>query len=172
MFPVLLFIIFVRLCTGLKHRADSQALDFSDANFFDVGFDLDINEAIEPSGHIDSFLQRVDRDDKSKGLHEFTPIQNTIGQSQTQYYSFNVNTSSGLGEYYEFLIFLTGNICSQPLNVKENETSLAVYYSFNLSMFSNFEIGQMVLYENGYFQALADVPVAANSVMIWCCISL
>lgn len=162
MFPVLLFIIFVRLCTGLKQRADPQALDFSNANFFDVGFDLDINEAIEPSDHLDSFLQRVDRGDKSKGLHEFTPIQNTIGQSQTQYYSFNVNTSSGLGEYYEFLIFLTGNICDQPLNVQENETSLAVYYSFNLSMFSNFEIGQMVLYKNGYFQALADVPVSAN----------
>lgn len=135
---------------------------------FDIGFGLDIDEAIDPAANSDPLLRRLHYDaldDRSKGLHEFTPIQNTIGQSQTQYYSFNVNTSSGLGEYYEFLIFLTGNICSQPDNMEANDTLLAVYYSFNLSMFSNFEIGQMVLYENGYFQALADVPVTPNSVL-------
>lgn len=165
MFPLFL-LIFARICLGLKNPTESAAVDFSDAYSFDLGFGLDIDEPINAQGHQEALLRRLykdDSDDKSKGLHEFTPIQNTIGQSQTQYYSFNVNTSSGLGEYYEFLIFLTGNICSQPLNIKLNDTGLAVYYSFNLTMFSNFEIGQMVLYKNGYFQALADVPVSSNS---------
>lgn len=101
--------------------------------------------------------------DSSKGLQEFTPIRNTIVQSQTQYYSFSVNTSAGIGSYYEFLIFLSGNICDQPDNVLANETSLAVYWSFNLLMFSNMELGQMMLFESGYFQALADVPTTEEN---------
>ncbi|CAK9441654.1 uncharacterized protein LODBEIA_P55220 [Lodderomyces beijingensis] len=95
----------------------------------------------------------------SEGLQEFTPIRDTILQSQVKYYSFSVNTQSGLGEFYELLIFLTGNICTQPNNVHPNETSIAVYYSFNSTMFANNEVGQMKLFENGYFQALADLPI-------------
>lgn len=101
--------------------------------------------------------------DSSEGLSEFTPIRATIAQSQTQYYSFNVNTSTGVGQYYEFLIFLTGNICSQPSNIAANDTSLAVYYSFNSSMFQNLGLGQMELFKNGYFQALADIPITKQN---------
>ncbi|KAI5960012.1 MID1 [Candida theae] len=87
----------------------------------------------------------------------------TILQSEVKYYSFNVNTSTGLGEYYEFLIFLSGNICTQPDNVGIDNTSLAVYYSFNSTMFQNNEVGQMQLFEDGYFQALADLPIDPNT---------
>lgn len=96
-------------------------------------------------------------------LNEFTPISNEIKQSETQFYSFGVNTSSGIGEYYEFLIFLTGNICLQP-SVLPNNASLTVYYSFNSTMFQNMEIAEMVHFENGYFQALTDVPINLNAV--------
>ncbi|CUM65909.1 uncharacterized protein PRCAT00003561001 [Priceomyces carsonii] len=127
------------------------------ASFFDTGFDLDIDEPI-------NLLENNERrKDKSEGLQEFTPIRNSIGQSETQYYSFSVNTTSGLGLYYQFLIFLTGNICSQPANVNASDPSLAVYYSFNASMFQNFEISHMELFKNGYFQALADVPISESS---------
>lgn len=118
---------------------------------------IDIDEPVNLGMGIS--LPSLEQRDKSEGLQEFTPIKSTIGQSETQFFSFNVNTSSGVGEYYEFLIFLTGNICSQPSNVNANDTSLAVYYSFNSSMFQNFELGQMQLFHNGYFQALADVPI-------------
>lgn len=98
--------------------------------------------------------------DDSKGLQEFTPILNVIVQSQTQYYSFNVNSSTGLGEYYEYLVFLTGNICSQDSNTAASANkSLTVYYSFNSSMFQNLELGQMGHFESGYFQALTDVAI-------------
>lgn len=103
------------------------------------------------------------RKTSSEGLQEFTPIIDTIVQSEVKYYSFNVNTSTGLGEYYEFLIFLTGNICTQPDNVDVDDTSLAVYYSFNSTMFQNNEVGQMELFEDGYFQALADLPIYPTS---------
>ena len=103
------------------------------------------------------------KDASSEGLQEFTPIRDTILQSQVNYYSFSVNSSSGLGEYYELLIFLSGNICTQPDNVEVNETSLAVYYSFNSTMFQNNEVGEMELFENGYFQALADLPIEPTS---------
>nr|WOG36198.1 uncharacterized protein [Candida metapsilosis] len=99
------------------------------------------------------------RKTSSEGLQEFTPIIDTIVQSEVKYYSFNVNTSTGLGEYYEFLIFLSGNICTQPDNVDEDDTSLAVYYSFNSTMFQNNEVGDMELFDDGYFQALADLPI-------------
>ncbi|KAG2734331.1 hypothetical protein G9P44_002337 [Scheffersomyces stipitis] len=99
----------------------------------------------------------------SHGLHEFTPISDTIVQSDTKYYSFSVNTTSGLGEFYELLIFITGNICTQPSNVGANQTSLAVYYSFNSSIFTNIEYSTMVLFENGYVQSLADVAVNSNN---------
>ncbi|KAI5956577.1 MID1 [Candida jiufengensis] len=99
------------------------------------------------------------RKTSSEGLQEFTPIIDTILQSEVKYYSFSVNTSSGLGEFYELLIFLSGNICTQPDNLPENQTSLAVYYSFNSTMFTNNEVGQMKLFKYGYFQALADLPI-------------
>lgn len=121
---------------------------------YDVGFDLDIEE---PAAAVQLLGLR---NDKLKGLLEFTPIRNTIGQSEYQYYSFSVNTSSGLGEYYQFLIFLTGNICEQPESIEANETSLYVYFSFNSSMFQNFELGQLGTFKNGYFQGLADVPIS------------
>lgn len=150
------FQIIVLLVSFLQAQATNQDLE-------DLGIDL--NEPIDVEfgfpNHLDPFVIR--RADESEGLQEFTPIKATIGQSETQYYSFSVNTSSGLGEYYEFLIFLTGNICSQPDNIQSNETSLAVYYSFNSSMFDNFEFGQMELFKNGYFQALADVPIKKDT---------
>ena len=45
------------------------------------------------------------RGQSSEGLQEFTPIRDTIIQSETKYYSFSVNTQSGLGDFYELLIF-------------------------------------------------------------------
>ncbi|CAI5760027.1 unnamed protein product [Candida verbasci] len=98
----------------------------------------------------------------SEGLQEFTPIRDTILQSEVKYYSFSVNTTSGVGEFYELLIFLSGNICNQPDNLDFNDTSLAVYYSFNYTMFQDNEVGQMELFTNGYFQALADLPINPN----------
>lgn len=144
---------------------------FAFAEFFDTGFNLDIDEPNDPfhdeygltgDRREDHSSSRPPNIDKSKGLLEFTPIRNQIGQSETQHYSFSVNTSSGLGEYYEFLIFLTGNICSQPDNLKVDDQGLAVYYSFNSTMFDNLEVSQMSLFKNGYFQALADVPISKN----------
>lgn len=125
-----------------------------------VGFDLDIDEPYEAGFDQKPFAlsQRAG----SKGLLDFTPISNIISQSEIQYYSFNVNTSTGVGEYYEFLIFLTGNLCSQPDNLDNDDPSLTVYYSFNATMFQNNEIGQMGHFKNGYFQALADVPSSDN----------
>lgn len=95
----------------------------------------------------------------SKGLRDFAPIKNTITQSDTQYYSFAVNTTIGLGAYYQLLIFLTGNICQQPNNIQQSDPGIAVYYSFNSSMVDDLSFAKMVLFEGGYFQGLADVPV-------------
>lgn len=105
-------------------------------------------------------LEVIGERDSSKGLHEFTPILNSIVQSELQYYSFNVNSSTGLGEYYQYLVFITGNICSQNRNqdASANKT-LSVYYSFNALMFQNLALGQMSSFENGYLQALTDVAI-------------
>ncbi|CAD1813175.1 Stretch-activated Ca2+-permeable channel component family protein [Candida parapsilosis] len=119
---------------------------------------LHFNSSQEPI-QVKHYSQSDKRKTSSEGLQEFTPIIDTIAQSEVKYYSFNVNTTTGLGEYYEFLIFLTGNICTQPDNVDVNDTSLAVYYSFNSTMFQNNEVGEMELFEDGYFQALADLPI-------------
>lgn len=121
-----------------------------------VGFDSGSNKLADTFDIDDSdiFLAH-----NSTGLQEFEPIRNTIIQSETQYYSFRINTTDGLGHYYEFLIFLSGNICSQPDNVYDNQTNIAVYYSFNASMFQDFSLGQMKLFQNGYFQALAEAPL-------------
>ncbi|EMG46417.1 Stretch-activated cation channel, putative [Candida maltosa Xu316] len=100
-----------------------------------------------------------DNNGEGEGLQEFTPIIDTILQSEVKYYSFSVNTQSGVGDFYQLLIFLSGNICNQPQGLIENSTSLAVYYSFNASMFENNEIGEMRLFENGFFQAIANLPV-------------
>lgn len=119
-------------------------------------FDLD-EEYEEPE------LVKYSSSSSSEGLQEFTPIRNKITQSALQQYSFSVNTSTGLGEYYEYLIFLTGNICAEPEDREASANqSLTVYYSFNASMFDDYELGTMVQFENGYFQALADVPASSG----------
>lgn len=123
---------------------------------YKYGFNLDIDQPAEQKGY-----QR----DPSKGLQEFTPIANTISEGQTQYYSFSVNTSTGLGEYYEFLIFIAGNICLQPDNLKIGDPSLTVYYSFNALMTTDLLNLQMVHFKNGYFQALADAPISEDKSM-------
>lgn len=120
---------------------------------YKYGFDLDIDEPTPQDGY---------ERDLSKGLQEFTPITNTISEGQTQYYSFSVNTSTGLGEYYQFLIFIAGNICSQPENLQPGDPSLTVYYSFNSLMTTDILNLQMVHFENGYFQALADAPISED----------
>lgn len=135
-------------------------VEIIEVDTFDLGVDLD--QPIDDNWNYfneDGKHPLNPRDDDSKGLQEFTPIRNKIGQSQTQFYSFSVDTSSGLGEYYEFLIFLTGNICSQPDNIKTNDSGLTVYYSFDPKMFNNFALGDLASFQNGYFQALADVPL-------------
>lgn len=124
--------------------------------------------------HKDSIYNYNTKDSQS-GLEEFTPIKSTITQSQTQYYSFNVNTTQGLGDYYELLIFITGNICTQPDNLAEQNggsgagadgsyngsaPSLAVYYSFDADMFGDLSLGKLAQFQYGYFQALAEVPIA------------
>lgn len=149
---VLLFWLFLLGAVYGDRTPDVQQV----TEVMNIGFDLDIDQPYDAVvGQQPLILhQRAG----SKGLQDFTPISNLITQSQIQYYSFNVNTSTGVGEYYEFLIFLTGNICSQPDNVGAEDPSLTVYYSFNSTMFQNNEIGQMGHFKNGYFQALADVP--------------
>ncbi|WEJ96780.1 stretch-activated cation channel mid1 [Yamadazyma tenuis] len=145
----------VSLLSGVIARVDA---------WVDLG--IDINQPMEAGDNFfDDFVSdpfRAKRKDGSEGLEEFTPISATIGQSEIQYFSFNVNTSSGIGSYYEYLIFITGNICSQPANLTEDDPSLTVYYSFNGSMFQNLELGDMDYFSSGYFQALADVPATSN----------
>lgn len=111
-------------------------------------------------------IQRPPLNDKSlNGLHEFMPVGNTIGQSEFQYFQFNINTTSGLGKGYELLIFISGSLCSEPDDLKANNyDSLTVYYSFNSSMFQNREIGEMLSFQNGYVQALADLAVSMSDI--------
>ncbi|GEQ67184.1 hypothetical protein JCM33374_g848 [Metschnikowia sp. JCM 33374] len=104
----------------------------------------------------------------SSGLTEYLPIRNSIGQSGIQFYSFNVNSSTGLGEYFEYLVFVTGNICSQPANLNaSNNNNLIVYYSFNSSILNSLENSQMVSFKHGYVQALAEVSVATTSSVLY-----
>lgn len=97
-------------------------------------------------------------------LDDYAPVTHTITQSESQQFVFNVNTTSGIGSAYELLIFLTGNICQQPddLAASAND-SLTVYYSFNSLMFDDLELSQMVQFENGYFQGLAEVPTTGGT---------
>lgn len=123
--------------------------------------------AAQPGSEVTA-VQRLAPRDGLKGLSDFQPIHNTITQSEYQYYSFTVNTSTGIGEYYEYLVFITGNICLQPSDLSASgNDSLTVYYSFNSLMFSDMEISTMVHFENGYFQALGEVDTAAAELTLY-----
>ncbi|OBA19193.1 hypothetical protein METBIDRAFT_33405 [Metschnikowia bicuspidata var. bicuspidata NRRL YB-4993] len=107
-------------------------------------------------------------EDDSEGLTEYAPIHSSILQSEIQYYSFSVNSSTGLGEYYEYLVFMTGNICLQPDNLNSSDNdSLVVYYSFNSLILTNLEDSLMGKFEYGYFQALAEVSVSSTSSVLY-----
>lgn len=113
----------------------------------------------------DAFESKLDA---SKGLEEFTPIRNQITQSEIQYYLFSVNALTGLGVSYEYLVFITGNICLQPADeAADANQTLTVYYLFNLLMFQDIEASQMVLFDGGYFSALADLSVTALQTILY-----
>lgn len=127
-------------------------------------FDTGLNDLLSDDFLYDSPVPRdLLFNNNSTGLQEFQPIKNTIVQSETQYYSFRVDSQETLGSYYQLLIFLTGNICNEPDNMNIDDTSIAVYYSFNGEMFENLEFGQKSLFENGYFQTLVEVPADLNA---------
>ncbi|CAH2354932.1 stretch-activated cation channel Mid1p [[Candida] railenensis] len=87
-------------------------------------------------------------------MSEYIPYFGSITQSSTQYFQFLVNTSSGVGSNYEFLIFLSGNIGQQPNNT---EDSLTFYHTFNASMLnSTFDDNFATLnsFQDGYFEAI------------------
>lgn len=108
-----------------------------------------------------------DKSTASDYLHEFKPITNTIEQSGLQYYSFSVNASTGLGEAYQYLVFITGNICYEDSNIAASANqSLTVYYSFNSLMLTNLEVAYMSHFENGYFQGLTDVALLATGTAV------
>lgn len=97
----------------------------------------------------------------STEVSEWDPISDIIGQGETKYYQFNVNTTStGFSQYYNILIFLSGNICTLPDNVG-NDNQLFVYYSFSDAIFSDNQSNSNApaIFSNGYFEALAKYDI-------------
>lgn len=105
----------------------------------------------------------------AEGLGDFIPISSSIKQGTIEYFLFDVNLTTGVGEFYELLIFVTGNICSQPLDLTEDDASLLVYYSFNSSMVEDLSIAKMIDFTYGYVEILADLPYvsADNSLTLY-----
>lgn len=100
----------------------------------------------------------------SDNIYEWTPIATNISAGGRDIFIFSVDTeSSGLGiaPTYEILIFLSGNLCSQPSNTTER--ALAIYYSFNESVTTDSSAGQYAIFQNGYLQALAISPLQISS---------
>lgn len=140
-------------------------------DLFKESYGMDIDEPLSDVGVHRALDDLSQLQDGSKGLKDFTPISNKIYQNQTQFYSFNVNTTAGVGEYYQFLVFLSGNICSEPNSSdSKNNTRLFVNYSYNTSIFLNLRQSESVSFTNGYFQALAHIPLsythgASNTIL-------
>ncbi|KAK6197371.1 integral plasma membrane protein [Scheffersomyces amazonensis] len=90
-------------------------------------------------------------------LTDFQPIYSIIHPNQVQFYSFSVNTTGTIGEYYEYLIFVSGNICLQPPNLSA-EDNLQVFYSFNSNLLNQVvdENTHQTSFQFGYFQALGE----------------
>lgn len=113
--------------------------------------------------HPRSLLTSLENADR---LSEWTPIANQISANETQYYEFLVNTTqTGLGEYYEILIFLSGNICRLPEDMDTSSSpmnQLEVYYSYNQTDLFNLSSTELSIasFEYGYMQALASNPTA------------
>lgn len=94
-------------------------------------------------------------------IYEWTPISANISSGQRNVFVFTVDTNStglGIATSFEILIFLSGNICSQPKS--SHGKSLRVSYSFNESVTTNSSMGNFAMFRHGYMQALAVSPLS------------
>ncbi|AET39010.1 Mid1p Ecym_3533 [Eremothecium cymbalariae DBVPG len=98
---------------------------------------------------------------RSDQISEWEPISWDIVPGERNKFQFNVNSTVSLSSTYEILIFLSGNICSQPANVTGQ--SLRVYYSFDESMVDNLSIAEAADFSLGYMEALAIRPYEVES---------
>ncbi|ODQ79100.1 hypothetical protein BABINDRAFT_180789 [Babjeviella inositovora NRRL Y-12698] len=93
---------------------------------------------------------------------EWTPVSAQIGQNETQYYKFAVDTQSyGASSQFEILIFLAGVICYEPSNVGDYDlhNSLELFYSFNASDMANLTQASRLTFSQGYSQGLAETLI-------------
>ncbi|KAG7196169.1 stretch-activated cation channel mid1 [Scheffersomyces spartinae] len=105
----------------------------------------------------------------AQGLGDFIPINSTIKQGSIEFFLFDVNLTTGVGEFYELLVFVTGNICRQPPGLTEDDPSLLVYYSFNYSMINDLSVAKRSEFNYGYVEMLADLPYtsAQNTLTLY-----
>ncbi|QLQ80859.1 hypothetical protein HG537_0E02140 [Torulaspora globosa] len=95
-------------------------------------------------------------------IYEWTPISANISSGERNVFVFTVDGNStrlGIASTYEILIFLSGNICSQPRGI---DKTLRVSYSFDESVQTNSSLGRYATFENGYMQALAVSPLRVS----------
>lgn len=106
---------------------------------------------------------RLTLDPSSDDLTEWQPIKATIGEGEIQYYQFNVNGSQpGLSQFFELLIFISGNVCSLPDSLQDSpDNKLSVLYTFNATIMYYEDLrvyAQRLDFEYGYAQGLATTP--------------
>lgn len=93
-------------------------------------------------------------------IYEWTPITANVSSGGRNVFVFTVDsnfTGLAISTPYEILIFLSGNICSQPRGA--HDKALRVSYSFNESITKDSSLGSHTTFKNGYMQALAVSPV-------------
>ncbi|CCK72594.1 Mid1p KNAG_0K02310 [Huiozyma naganishii CBS 8797] len=102
----------------------------------------------------------------SDNIAEWTPIVSELTPGKQDFYMFNISDkSSGLGfaPSYEILIFMSGNICSQPpfenASFNSLEVEVRLSYAFNDTIAVNASIGESVAFSSGYVEALEVCPL-------------
>lgn len=96
-------------------------------------------------------------------IYEWTPISANISSGERNVFVFTVDGNStrlGITTSYEILIFLSGNICSQPSG--SSDKTLRVSYSFDEAVQTESSLGRYATFENGYMQALAVSPLQVS----------
>lgn len=103
-------------------------------------------------------------------LLDWEPILDLIGQGETKYYQFTVNTTlTGLLSFYHILVFLSGNICVLPDSIGSDD-QLQVDYGFDVQLVTN-ALNATYLSANfleGYMKGLAthDIPANPNNTFV------
>lgn len=119
-----------------------------------------LTQALAQTDRLNFFEKRSSTSNNSSSLQEWAPVESSLIRGEKAYFQFNIDNEETYSQFlqsYQMFIFLSANIYGKPNNT-EDDVTLRAYYSFDISVKSNWSTAEQTDFNYGYMEALALRP--------------